>query len=193
MNYLAHAHLSFDREEILVGNMISDFIKGKKQFDYSLGIRAGINMHRAIDAYTDQHAVTKEAKKILSPALGLYAGAFIDIVYDHFLAIDTLEFANDNYLNAFTLKTYEVLEKHSAIFPERFQLLFGHMQKNNWLYHYQFIWGIEKSFGGLAHRAVYLNDAQPAFKLFEENYPALKECYGNFFPDLKKFCIDYLS
>lgn len=30
MNYLAHAYLSFDEPEILVGNMISDFVKGKK-------------------------------------------------------------------------------------------------------------------------------------------------------------------
>jgi len=30
MNYLAHAYLSFDHEEILVGNLISDFVKGKK-------------------------------------------------------------------------------------------------------------------------------------------------------------------
>jgi acyl carrier protein phosphodiesterase len=34
MNYLAHACLSFGRPDILVGNMISDHIKGKKQFDY---------------------------------------------------------------------------------------------------------------------------------------------------------------
>jgi acyl carrier protein phosphodiesterase len=33
MNYLAHAYLSFNDPEILVGNMISDFVKGKKKFD----------------------------------------------------------------------------------------------------------------------------------------------------------------
>lgn len=34
MNYLAHAYLSFNDPEILVGNLISDFVKGKKKFDY---------------------------------------------------------------------------------------------------------------------------------------------------------------
>jgi hypothetical protein len=29
MNYLGHAYLSFNHQDILVGNMISDFIKGK--------------------------------------------------------------------------------------------------------------------------------------------------------------------
>jgi acyl carrier protein phosphodiesterase len=39
MNYLAHAYLSFNQPEILVGNMISDFVKGKKKFDFAPGIQ----------------------------------------------------------------------------------------------------------------------------------------------------------
>ena len=31
MNYLAHAYLSFGDPDILAGNMISDFVKGKKK------------------------------------------------------------------------------------------------------------------------------------------------------------------
>lgn len=34
MNYLAHAYFSFGDPAILTGNMISDYVKGKKQFDY---------------------------------------------------------------------------------------------------------------------------------------------------------------
>jgi acyl carrier protein phosphodiesterase len=192
MNYLAHAYLSFNQEEILVGNMISDFVKGKKKFGYSPGIQEGISLHRAIDAFTDSHEATKEAKQFLKPALGLYAGAFTDIVYDHFLAIDPNEFNASNTLASFTVTTYTQLEKHFPFFPERFQLMFPHMQKHNWLYNYQFSWGIEKSFGGLVRRAAYLSDAGPAFKLFEQNYDALKECYAFFFPQLKAFTKDQL-
>ena len=62
MNYLAHAYLSFNEPEILVGNMISDFVKGKKKFDYSPGVQKGIALHRAIDNFTDYHTATKAAK-----------------------------------------------------------------------------------------------------------------------------------
>ncbi len=62
MNYLAHAYLSFNMPDILVGNMISDFIKGKKQFDYPLPVQKGIRLHRAIDTFTDTHAATQELK-----------------------------------------------------------------------------------------------------------------------------------
>ena len=109
MNYLAHAYLSFNHEEILVGNMISDFVKGKKKFDYSSGIQKGIALHRAIDAFTDTHKATHAAKQCFRPAVGLYAGAFLDVVYDHFLANDRNEFADDKALLLFTQNTYSSL------------------------------------------------------------------------------------
>jgi len=88
LNYLAHAYLSFDQPEIIVGNLISDFVKGKKKFDYPPGIQKGIALHRAIDTFTDSHPATKEAKEVFRPHYRLYAGAFIDVAYDHFLAND---------------------------------------------------------------------------------------------------------
>jgi acyl carrier protein phosphodiesterase len=76
MNYLAHAYLSFNEPEILAGNMISDFVKGKKKFDYSLTIQQGIALHRAIDQFTDFHPVTQEAKSYFKKDYRLYSGAF---------------------------------------------------------------------------------------------------------------------
>jgi acyl carrier protein phosphodiesterase len=98
MNYLAHAYLSFDDEEILTGNIISDFVKGKKKFDYPSRIQAGINLHRIIDNFTDQHEATREAKEFLRPHYRLYSGAFVDVVYDHFLANDKTVFSNSTEL-----------------------------------------------------------------------------------------------
>ena len=187
MNYLAHAYLSFGHEEILVGNMISDFVKGKKKFDYSLGIQKGIALHRAIDSFTDDHPVTKSAKQFFKADYGLYAGAFMDVVYDHFLANDTNEFADDTALFSFTQNTYSVLEKNVAVFPERFQKMFPHMKQHNWLYNYQFNFGIEKSLGGLVRRAKYLDDSSKAFEIFEKEHQQFKNYYEIFFPELKKY------
>jgi acyl carrier protein phosphodiesterase len=92
MNYLAHAYLSFEITDITVGNMISDFVKGKQKFDYPVAIQHGITLHRAIDSFTDSHAVTRQAKSFFKEAYGLYAGPLVDVVYDHFLANDPLRF-----------------------------------------------------------------------------------------------------
>ncbi len=187
MNYLAHAYLSFNNEGILVGNMISDYVKGKKKFEYPIIIQKGITLHRAIDAFTDAHSATREAEKLLKPFVGLYAGPLLDVIYDHFLAVDDTEFENDNALMNFTKKTYFLLKPYENLFPEKFAAMFPNMLLYNWLYHYQFNWGIERSFIGVVKRAKYLNDSSDAFKVFEKEYDSFKKYYQLFFPELKLF------
>ena len=187
MNYLAHAWLSFNHPQILVGNMISDFIKGKKQFDYPTIIHKGIQLHRAIDNFTDSHEATQQLKLFFKPQYRLYAGAFADVVYDHFLATDEGEFLTDVDLNHFATTTYEVLETNFTVLPETFQKMLPYMKEYNWLYNYRYKWGIEKSFAGLARRARYLPETAIAFELFNENYEAMRLIYQQFFPEIKTF------
>ncbi|TKK64653.1 DUF479 domain-containing protein [Ilyomonas limi] len=186
MNYLAHAYLSFNHPEILAGNMMSDFVKGKQKFIYSNEIQKGITLHRLIDQFTDTHAATHDAKQYFRPAVGLYAGAFVDIVYDHFLALDnTLHSAQG--LARFAETTYDILEKFEVILPQKFARMLPYMRTQNWLYNYRTIQGIENSFGGLVHRAVYLNNSLAAFNAFMQHYDELKQCYTAFFPEVKSF------
>ncbi|MEP7320018.1 MAG: ACP phosphodiesterase [Panacibacter sp.] len=148
MNYLAHARLSFGNEQILVGNMISDFIKGKKKFDYPVMVQNGIMLHRMIDTFTDAHPVTKVAVHYLKPAAGPYASVFIDVVYDHFLATDKVEFPGKD-LEIFATETYSTLDKNNVLLPERFSRMLPYMSEQNWLYNYQFEKGIENSFNNI--------------------------------------------
>src|SRR4051812_39406331 len=106
MNYLAHAYLSFGNDEILVGNMISDFVKGKTKFNFPINIQKGINLHRTIVAFTDTHFATIQAKQVFKPVAGLYSGVFVDVVYDHFIARDEKEFSLETLKN-FAENTYE--------------------------------------------------------------------------------------
>jgi acyl carrier protein phosphodiesterase len=186
VNYLAHAYLSFGDPDILAGNMISDFVKGKKKFDYPLKIQNGINLHRQIDEYTDYHPATQNAKQFLKATCGLYAGSFIDIVYDHFLANDLHEF-EEGALTAFAAKTYDQLDAYKNLFPEKFGRFLFYMRTQNWLLHYQSLEGIHRSFQGLVHRAKYIQDAEPTYQAFVSHYEELKICYELFFPNLKTF------
>ncbi len=186
MNYLAHAYLSFGHKEILVGNMISDFVKGKNKFIYPENIQKGITLHRAIDTFTDSHGATKMAKEIFRPYYRLYSGAFVDIVYDHFLATDTTEFA-ENKLANFSKDVYNKLDLFVNYFPERFARMFPYMKSQNWLLNYRSLEGTELSFGGVVRRARYLEESKTAAFLFEGNYKTLQACYQSFFPDVKYF------
>jgi len=186
MNYLAHAYLSFDHEEILVGNLISDFVKGKNKFNYPEEIQKGISLHRAIDTFTDTHETTKLAKNVFRPHYRLYSGAFVDVVYDHFLATDANEFSEET-LRIFSEKVYTILDKHIEYLPMSFARMFPYMKLQNWLLNYRSKWGTESSFKGLEKRAKYIDEIETAALLFEEHYKTLHECYRIFFPDLKSF------
>src|SRR6476469_2834753 len=191
MNLLAHAHLSFQHDEILVGNMISDFVKGKKRYDYSPGIQNGIELHRRIDSFTDSHSITGEAKKYFKNTVGTYSGAFTDVAYDHFLANDPNEFSNES-LQVFADYVYATLEKYKEVLPSKFAAMLPYMKQQNWIYNYKNVTGIERSFEGIVKRAVYLNESKPAFHVFIEYCDTLRPLYAKFFPDLKQFAFEQL-
>lgn len=192
MNFLAHAYLSFNDPDVIAGNMISDFVKGKKRFDYTEQVQKGIMLHRAIDEFTDKHATTKAAATLFRPYYGLYAGSFMDVVYDHFLALDPDRFTHDS-LWSFSQHIYQVLDKYEPIMPERFRVLFPYMKKQNWLYNYQFKEGIYNSLKGLVHRAAYITDSQPAIQIFDTHYNDLRRYYEVFFPELEAFVRQMLN
>jgi acyl carrier protein phosphodiesterase len=193
MNYLAHAYLSFNNPDVLAGNMISDYIKGKKQFDYPHAVQKGIKLHRAIDHFTDTHTITQELKSFFRPQYRLYSGAFADVVYDHFLANDTNEFSSETALKTFAASTYHSLESYTELFPLPFQKMFPYMKEYDWLYNYRHGWGIEKSFGGVVRRSAYLTESAIAFEIFNTHYTAMQACYTRFFPDLKKYSFSKLD
>ena len=193
MNYLGHAYLSFNNADLLVGNMISDYVKGKKQFDYPTLIQNGIKLHRSIDDFTDNHAATFEIKKLFKPAYRLYAGAFTDVVYDYFLANDTDQFSSPEELKKFTQNTYKLLQLQSEHFPEKFAKMFPYMQEQDWLYNYRLNEGMQKSFGGLARRAKYIEETDTAYQIFLDNKPHIHKWYEIFIPDVKFFTIHKIA
>jgi acyl carrier protein phosphodiesterase len=192
MNYLAHAFLSFQHPGILAGNMISDFVKGKKRYDYPQPIQLGISLHREIDRFTDTHPANREAKEIFRPAYRLYSASLVDVVFDHFLAVDEAEFSEES-LAAFAKDTYKTLDQFTEHFPEPFGLMFPYMKNHNWLFNYRYTGGIEKSLGGVVRRSRYMTESETAFRLFNENYVLLQQCYSVFFPEVKLLAKKYFE
>jgi acyl carrier protein phosphodiesterase len=192
MNYLAHAYLSFRNNKILVGNMISDFVKGRQKFDYPLTVQNGIMLHRNIDTFTDDHEATKEAKKVFKPLVGLYAGAFVDVVYDHFLANDAGQFSPGE-LEIFAQQTYSILNSNISMLPLRFSNMLPYMISQDWLFNYRLANGIERSFTGLFRRAKYIEQDDAVFHYFIDHYTVLQKCYDEFFPSVKQYAFNIYS
>jgi acyl carrier protein phosphodiesterase len=167
--------------------MISDYVKGKTKFDYPADIQQGIILHRYIDQFTDAHPATKEAIQLFRPQYRLYAGAFVDVVYDHFLANDPSIFGDAAQLKVFANNTYAILQAYTGMLPDRFVSMLPYMVQQDWLSNYRHRQGIEKSMGGVVRRSAYLTESAIAFALFEQHYSVLEDCYRCFFPDLLRF------
>ncbi|HVI48865.1 MAG TPA: ACP phosphodiesterase [Chitinophaga sp.] len=186
MNYLAHAYLSFRNPLLITGNLIADFVKGKKQLaQYDPGIQRGIRLHRAIDVFTDEHPVTAKAKLFFRASSGLYSGVFMDLVYDHFLATDSNRFTEGS-LYTFSHEIYQEIANRAPELPPAFLEMFQYMRQYNWLYNYRTLEGMERAFRGITGRARYLQTpAAVIFAAFTEHYNAFREHYQAFFPQLQ--------
>lgn len=179
MNYLAHSYLTFSDEQI-VGQFLEDFIPNRDRYSYPKKMQQGITLHREIDTFTDAHPSISEAKKIFSPLVRLYAGAFVDVSLDYFLANSLSDKALKNHAK----NVYLALRKHEEFLPERLLRMVNGMEKDNWLYNYKEDWGIKYSIQNVLNKAKYLDEDLPVFELFLNNKPELKLHFDVFFPDL---------
>lgn len=188
MNYLGHAFLSFGNTDILTGNMIGDHVKGRIALEhFPDGIRKGIELHRKIDDHTDHHPATQRSKLLFREDYGLYAGAIMDTLYDHFLANDPKHFKNEQALKEFTEQTYQQLETNAAYFPETFTNYFQHMRMHNWLYGYRTMQGILRALKGVNHRATHMPPADKAYEIFVVHYYQLAQSYYELIDDVINF------
>lgn len=182
MNYLAHSFLSFTDGQI-VGQFLEDFIRNRDRFSFPKDIQDGITLHRAIDTFTDSHPAIHEAKKVFAPLVRLYAGAFVDVSMDHFVAGD-LSLNSLAGWKAHSLHVYSVLNAHEQWLPENFKKMLVKMEQDDWLYNYREDWGIKFSIQNVLNKAKYLDKDIPVFEAFLKNKDHLQQCYDDFFPDV---------
>lgn len=179
MNYLAHSFLTFSDEQI-VGQFLEDFIPNRDRYSYPEKMQQGITLHREIDTFTDAHPELHEARKIFSPMVRLYSGAFVDVALDYFLANSISE--KDLKLHAENV--YLALRKFEDFLPEKLLKMVDSMEKDNWLYNYREDWGIKYSMQNVLNKAKYLDKSLGVFEVFLSNKPQLQKHFDAFFPDV---------
>ncbi|MCB0479314.1 MAG: DUF479 domain-containing protein [Crocinitomicaceae bacterium] len=190
MNYLAHAYLSFGGEELLFGNFIGDFVKGRTNNTLPDEIWKGVVLHREIDSFTDNHEATRQAKEMIRADLGLSSGIFIDMIFDHILANEWQHYS-DIKLEEFTQKTYESMGQFEIHFPDKFAYMFHHMRKDDWLKHYKDEFYMNRFLAGVSRRLKAENYLQGSFVLYKMNQKELDVCFHSLFEDLIEFSRSY--
>jgi len=180
MNFLAHLYLSGKNKEILIGNFIGDYVKGKEYLYYPENIRKGILLHRYIDSFTDKHPITKSSRKRISSNYSKYSGIVIDIFYDYFLARDWEHYYPDA-LSKFVEDVYSILKSYYFTFPQGIKNWFPNFLRNNWLETYSDINGIEKVLQRMSSRTSLPDFTGYAIKVLKEQEDDLKQEFQEYF------------
>lgn len=186
MNFLAHAFLSGNDKEMIIGGFIADHVKGGDKMKFSDKIIRGIEHHRSIDTFTDSHPETEKSKQRLRPRFHKYSPVIVDVFYDHFLAKHWSMYSQQS-LSAFVQQFYSLMEKNTDLLPLRTQRMLRFMTEENWLESYAEVAGIHISLSNMARRTRFNSGMEEAAAFLQKHYAGFEQEFLSFFPDLKKF------
>ncbi|GAB4036665.1 acyl carrier protein phosphodiesterase [Spirosoma gilvum] len=185
MNILAHAYLSGRHPELIIGNFSGDFIKGDPEHlrhGLTPGEIAGVRLHRAIDTFTDEHPAVAAVRDLLHPRCHKYAGAAVDIFFDHFLAANFQTLTGER-LTDFVAYFYQIIQTNTNRLPAHASRMAEYMIRQDWLSGYQFLEGIDRSLKGVARRTAYPSGLDTAIEDLERYYTEIGEHFTNFWPN----------
>lgn len=188
MNYLAHTFLSGIEEEVIVGNFIGDYVKGRVYDKFPPNIRKGVLLHRRIDSFTDRHKIVSQSKSYFAPKYHKYAGIIIDILYDHFLAVNWGKFSNltiDEYKD----NVFACLKSYYSVLPDRVKFFVPSFIKNDWIGLYSSVDGIITVLSRMAMRTTLPDHSEYAREVLHKYYIQLESEFLTFFPMIIAYVI----
>lgn len=186
MNFLAHIYLSFNDNEITIGNFIADSIRGNKFKHLPERVQKGIKLHRHIDTFTDAHPTVRLSTKKLHKNYSHYSGIIVDIFYDHFLAKNWKDYS-DIPLAEFVDNFYDLLEDNYAILPDTTKHMMPYMISDNWILNYANLEGIGNVLQGMNRRTKNKSKMNFAILDLEEHYNEFEKEFTSFFQELIDF------
>jgi acyl carrier protein phosphodiesterase len=184
VNHLAHFYLAGTNDGLALGNYIADQVKGKQIQNFSSDVQRGIQMHRAIDHFTDTHSLVKQAIGILKPSLERYSSIAIDVIYDHFLA-KHWQLHHNQKLEDYAEERYLLVNQNLDKIPLHSQHFYYYMVRNNILVNYKNLESIDRVFQGMSQRTRFPSKLHLAGDTLRKNYTDLDSNFHSYFELLK--------
>ena len=187
MNFLAHFHLAWPDEGLVAGGLEGDYYKGPLRGDLPVAIERGVKLHRAIDAYTDNHPLIQQLRRDLPQSLRRYAGILIDLSFDHYLSLHWSQFSTIS-LGDFNEGVYRTLTSREGDLSEGARRMVTRLVEYDVLNLYLEWETVLAAATRLGHRFKRRN---PFLDIDRELSPAkavLEEAFLDFYPQLQLFC-----
>lgn len=196
MNYLAHFLLSGDDEELRLGNLLGDVVKGRvERYDHpgtTPRMRLGIRLHRTIDSFVDAHPAVRRSKQRIASRYGRLSGAIVDVYYDHVLAREWDTHGRGG-LAAFADDVYETLRRNRSRLPPEVHPLVDAMSRGDWLSGYASLAHVAGALRGMARRHVVAASIGTAAEELESQYAGFSDDFAEMFPQLQAHCTAFIA
>ena len=190
MNHLAHALLSGSDNDVRVGGMLGDFVRGGIDPALATGLRHGIALHRAIDTFTDTHREIRALRALFEPPYRRYAGILIDIWFDHLLARDFSAWS-DIPLQDFSNDLGRLLVDCNEALPESLRRFRAYMQARGLPAAYANRSLIGEVLTGVGSRFKHANPLTHGLIEISRLEVELDLAFARFFPQLVAFASDW--
>lgn len=188
MNFLFHMLLSGTDDQLLLGNFMGDFVKGSLQDRFAPRVRDGVQLHRRIDSYAEQHPLFRQSRHRLAPEYGLYRGVMVDLFYDYFLVNSWHAWSAEPF-DRFLVRTRGVVEDNRAQLPVAMQPLVPVIFEEL-LPSYATVEGIGQALSRMSRRISRPNPLQGCEAELSRHHQALQSDFLAFTPDLCRFAAD---
>ncbi|MFW5824388.1 MAG: ACP phosphodiesterase [Marinobacter sp.] len=186
MNHFAHLYLARPTVESRVGNLLGDFARGVDSNRLPEPVRAGLEHHRAVDAFTDSHPEVLASKALFSNRRRRFAGIALDILFDHYLLRHWHHFGQGDRTR-YIHDLYRDLEQGSTLMPAGMVSVTRRMVAHDWFHAYQDLDSVGAAMDRVAGRIRFPNEFAGVMEEIRLLDAELEERFLAFFPELVQF------
>jgi acyl carrier protein phosphodiesterase len=179
LNFLAHLCLAGNDEDLRLGAMLGDFVRGKEELEkFDSGVQSGIMLHRYIDVQTDALPEIGSLLEWLKPPFRRYGGIIIDLACDHQLALRWDEYS-DLPLKEFDQEVKELLTRHRPLLPPELREFMRYAERRGLFAAYKNESEILHSLRGVGRRLSRENPLHRVSEIWAEFNPRVAACFEN--------------
>ena len=201
MNWLAHILLAGGGADHQVGGVLADLVGMNTVRTLPDGLREGIALHHAIDAFSDSHpSVSASNRRLTAAGIGLRPAAAaiaVDMLYDHLLARTWARRCPAASLEAFAENFYRTAAARETLIPPGVRRVFHFMRAGNWLVSYRELGEIRRALEGirgrLSPRAAALCPLALAADVFAREPDAFASDFEAFWPHVAERAAAFLA
>lgn len=170
-----------------IGNLAGDFVRGVDLATLHPELVRGVHQHRAVDAFVDAHPAVKVARRAVPAPWSRFAGALVDVYFDHFLAVGWERFGDGGSLRSFAAARYEELETHAECLPPRLRRALPHLRAEDWLGSYAELDGLARILARMSRRSDKLAPLAEAWRPLADDPVRYAEAFAVLWPELAAY------